>query len=130
MCTQARERFGARIVIHRRDRALIDCDVDDVYDDGDVLAGALEVVPVRDAKSPGESALWWRERRVLILGDALIGKPPGRLSLLPDEKFAQSDRARAGARALAALDANMVLVGDGVSILEGGSAALRAFAQS
>jgi glyoxylase-like metal-dependent hydrolase (beta-lactamase superfamily II) len=127
---EARARFGAPVWIHRRDQPLVGCEVDGVFDDGDVIAGALEVVPVHDAKSPGESALWWRERRILILGDALIGKPAGKLSLLPPDKFADPIKARAGAQALVELAPDMVLVGDGVSILEHGTAALRTFATS
>jgi hypothetical protein len=65
---------------------------------------------------------------VLILGDALIGKPPGALSLLPPEKFADPERARTGAARLAELDVDVVLVGDGVSILARGRSALETFA--
>jgi glyoxylase-like metal-dependent hydrolase (beta-lactamase superfamily II) len=124
---EARERFGARILVHEREAGLVDCRVDGTFADGDVIAGALEVIGIRDGKSPGETALWYRSRRVLILGDALIGKPPGALSLLPDDKFADPARARAGVAALAELDADMVLVGDGVDVLDEGRAALRAF---
>jgi glyoxylase-like metal-dependent hydrolase (beta-lactamase superfamily II) len=125
---EARARWNAPIFIHRRDADLVDCQIDGTFDDGELIEGALQVIPVADGKSPGESALHWAERRVLILGDALIGKPPGALSLLPPEKFADPERARTGAARLAELDVDVVLVGDGVSILARGRSALETFA--
>jgi glyoxylase-like metal-dependent hydrolase (beta-lactamase superfamily II) len=123
----ARERFGAPIAIHALDAPLIDCAIDRTFADGERLGGALEVMRVPDGKSPGESALWWAERRVLILGDALLGKPPGELSLVPAEKLADPARARAGVTRLAELEPEVVLVGDGVSLLAEGAAAIRRF---
>jgi len=126
----ARDRFGAPIAIHELDRPLVDCEIDRTFGDGDTLAGALRVVRLSDAKSPGESALWWAARGILILGDALIGKPPGSLSLLPAAKFADAGRARAGVARLAEFPAIAVLVGDGVSILDDGAAVIRRFVDS
>jgi hypothetical protein len=72
-------------------------------------------------------ALHLPERRILIVGDACVGNPPGRLSLLPDKVI--DDRA-ALVRSLAALaagvDFDTLLVGDGVSILGGAREALAA----
>ena len=126
---RARELFGAPIWIHELDAPLIDCDVDRTFVDGDVLGGVLQVVHLPDSKSPGESALYWRERKLLILGDGLIGKPAGSLSLLPDAKFSDPARARAGVSRLAGLDVDTVLVGDGAAIVAGGAAAIAAFAR-
>ena len=70
------------------------------------------------------------QRRLLILGDALIGKPPGSLSLLPDGKFEDSALARQGVSRLTELDVDVVLVGDGASILKGGGKAIRRFVAS
>src|SRR5437867_1292238 len=50
---RARELFGAPIAIHAADRALIDCEVDRTFQDGEQLGGALQVVHVPDGKSPG-----------------------------------------------------------------------------
>jgi hypothetical protein len=77
------------------------------------------VIQLADNKTPGESALLLeRDAGILILGDALIGKPPGALSLLPPDKFAD-----VGVLLGQAFDT--VLVGDGRSILAGGKDALR-----
>ncbi|MBI2374889.1 MAG: hypothetical protein HYV07_12910 [Deltaproteobacteria bacterium] len=122
-----REVFGAPISISVLDRPLVDARIDETFAPGDVLLGGLEVIGIPDSKSVGECAFFWPERRALFLGDALIGKPPGALSLLPAEKFSDVNKARAGLSVLGALDVDMVLVGDGVSILEQGAQALRDF---
>jgi hypothetical protein len=46
-------------------------------------AGPLEVIGV--SGPPGEVALCWHERKVLIIGDAIIGNPPGQCGLLPEK---------------------------------------------
>jgi glyoxylase-like metal-dependent hydrolase (beta-lactamase superfamily II) len=127
---EASRRFGAPVLIPHLDRPLIDTPVDDSYDDGDLLCGELEVVRVPDSKSPGESALWWPRRRVLIVGDAVIGKPAGALSMLPDAKFRDPAAARRGVRRLATYPADRLLVGDGQSIDGGAQAALERFLTS
>lgn len=125
---EARRRFRCPIALHSADVALIECEIDETFEDGDRLAnGALTVVHVPEGKSPGECALWWAERRILFLGDALIGKPPGALSLLPPEKFADAARAKKALEHLRRLNAQTVFVGDGISILRDAQAALEAF---
>ncbi|MBI4951277.1 MAG: MBL fold metallo-hydrolase [Myxococcales bacterium] len=126
---EARKRFGARILVHAADAAELGCEADGTFVHGDLLFGSVLVVHVPDAKSPGESALWLASRRILIVGDALIGRPEGRLSLLPDLKYKDPAAARRGAARLAGLDAEIVLVGDGTPILSNGRAALEAFAR-
>lgn len=124
---EARRRFRCPIAIHSADVPLVGCEVDETFEDGDRIAGTLAVVHVPDSKSPGESAFWWADRRILFLGDALIGKPPGALSLLPPEKFKDTVRARKGLERLKILGAETILVGDGVSIVADGRAALESF---
>jgi glyoxylase-like metal-dependent hydrolase (beta-lactamase superfamily II) len=81
-------------------------------------------------KSPGEIALHWPERRLLILGDACVGKTPGALSLLSPKVIDDLPALQASIRRISQLDVDAVLVGDGASILNGGSAALRLLAGS
>ena len=46
-------------------------------------------------KSPGESALYIQQGKgVLIVGDELIGKPSGYLSLLEPEQYSDAARQR------------------------------------
>jgi glyoxylase-like metal-dependent hydrolase (beta-lactamase superfamily II) len=122
----ARDRFGARLLVSRRDAAAAGLPADDTIDDGDVVAGELRVVRVADAKTEGELALYWPARRLLVLGDAAVGRPPGALAMLPADKLPDVARARAGVARLADLAPEVILVGDGADILAGGTAALAA----
>ncbi|MBX3467328.1 MAG: hypothetical protein KF878_10595 [Planctomycetes bacterium] len=122
---RARERFGAAVLVHALDRPLLDLAADRALDDGDLVAGALRVVHLSGQKSPGEMALHWQARRLLVLGDALWGKPAGRLTMLPDAKYADPAAARAGLQRLGGLDVDAVLVGDGAPIVSGAGAILR-----
>ena len=122
--------YGVPVWVPAADTAWIDVPFDRTYDDGSRLPGGLVAVRVPDSKSPGESALWSAGMRLLIVGDAVIGKPPGALSLLPDDKFADPTKARSGLRVLLdpRYDYDAVLVGDGVSLPTGGRAALERLA--
>jgi hypothetical protein len=121
-----RQRWGARVLVPWADAQTMTLVGDDVIGDGDELAGALRVVAVKAAKSPGELAIHWPARRLLVIGDAALGRPSGALSMLPAEKLPDLAAARAGAASLGALEVDVVLVGDGDDLLSGGSAALRA----
>lgn len=118
--------YGAPVWVPAADTAWVDVPFDRTYVDAGRVPGGLVAIRVPDSKSPGESALWSSGTRALIVGDAVIGKPPGTLGMLPDEKFADPAKARAGLRALldARYDYDAVLVGDGASIPTGGHAAL------
>ena len=97
------------------------------FGDGDMLAGFLKAVIIPDNKSSGETALYWKEKKILFLGDALIGKPPGEVSLLPPEKYADIEKARSGIKVLDPLNFNSVLMGDGEPVLTGGKKAIERF---
>lgn len=76
-------------------------------------------------KSPGEIALFWEERKLLIAGDAVIGNPPGRCSLLPEKLMDDPAQLRQSLAELLALDFDILLMGDGVSILSHGKDRLK-----
>jgi len=80
--------------------------------------GSLVVVGV-PGKSPGEVAFHWPERRLLIVGDAIIGNPPGHCSLLRERVLDDPNRLRSSVEALLALDFDTLLVADGAPILSG-----------
>jgi glyoxylase-like metal-dependent hydrolase (beta-lactamase superfamily II) len=116
-----RERTGARVEIHpadaayaRQQGAILDADLA-----VGALVGSLRVIGV-PGKSPGEVAFHDPGRRLLIVGDAAIGNPPGRLSLLPDRVMDDPAQLRSSIRRLLDLDFDAVLVGDGAPIREGG----------
>lgn len=122
---QVRERFGARVLVPGRDAAAMGL-AGDPMDGGDAILEGLTAISVADGKSPGELAIHWRARRLLVLGDAAVGRPAGALSMLPADKFADVAAARAGVARLAELGAEIILVGDGEDLLAGGTAALQA----
>jgi len=121
-----RGRTGARTAIHPADAAHArgqGTEIDDELRLGDKI-GPFVVVGV-PGKSPGEVALHWPERKLLIVGDAVIGKPPGHCGLLPEKVMDDPPRLRASVRALLALDFDALLVGDGEPILRGAKERLR-----
>ena len=88
------------------------------YKDGELLPGGIWVIQLQDQKSPGESALFLQQGKgVLIVGDALIGKPPGHVSMLPADKYVDVKKAKEGLRRLLKYEFDSLLVGDGVSII-------------
>ncbi len=115
-----RGRTGAQIAIHPADAE--HASSQGVESDGSLEVGQrigpFEVVGV-PGKSPGEIALYDRARRLLIVGDALIGNPPGQLSLLPEKVMDDPPQLRASVKKLLDLDVDAILVGDGVPITAG-----------
>ncbi len=123
-----RDEYDAQIWMHEKDATLIEADLDHTFGHGDILPGGLEVIHIPDNKSPGESALLLRRTPgVLILGDALIGNPPGELNLLPAEKYENIAKARTGIEVLLDYDFDPVLTSDGAPILQGGKQAVQTF---
>lgn len=121
-----RERTGAPIAIHPADAAYAQSQgvsIDAALNPGDRV-GAFRVVGV-PGKSPGEVALHWRERQLLVVGDAVIGNPPGKLSLLREKVMDDPQRLRESVEALGGLDVDTLLVGDGEPILRDASSRLR-----
>ncbi len=122
-----RERWESKIYVHEDDASLMEIKVDGTFSDGELLMDELEAVRIPDAKTPGECAFYWAKNSALIIGDAVIGKPPGQLSMLPDAKFKDPQAARQGLSVLRGLKFDMLLVGDGESILKRGKEVLEEF---
>lgn len=127
---ELRTRFDARVLVPHADSGLMALVADELLGPGAPIAPALTTVQVAGGKTEGETALFWAARRLLVLGDAAVGRPDGTLVMLPDDKFADVGEARRGVAGLALLGADVVLVGDGDDILAGGSAALAAITGS
>jgi glyoxylase-like metal-dependent hydrolase (beta-lactamase superfamily II) len=83
------------------------------------------VVVGAQGKSLGEVALHWPERRILFVGDACVGKPPGECALLPDAVIDDKRALIESLRRLAMLEFDALLVGDGAPVLEAGRSALQ-----
>ena len=115
-----RRHTGARTAIHPDDAAHArsqGAELDDELSTEDKI-GPLVVISV-PGKSPGEVAFHWPERRLLIVGDAVIGNPPGRCGLLREAVMDDPLQLRESVRNLLDLDFDTLLVGDGEPILEG-----------
>ena len=107
------------------DVAQMDVKPSKTFKDGELLPGGIWVIHLNDQKSPGESALYIQQGKgVLIVGDALIGKPAGGLSLLAPEKYGDITKARDGLRRLLKYNFDSILVGDGASIVFGAKQAV------
>ncbi|HEV2976662.1 MAG TPA: MBL fold metallo-hydrolase [Casimicrobiaceae bacterium] len=121
-----RARTGARTLIHLDDATHArsqGAEIDGELNVGKKI-GPLTIV-ADPGKSPGEIALHWPERGLLIVGDAVIGNPPGHCGLLRDKVMDDPVRLRQSVRELLELEFDALLVGDGVSILHGAKSRLR-----
>jgi glyoxylase-like metal-dependent hydrolase (beta-lactamase superfamily II) len=116
---------GGRVLVHGADRAFVESKGVSVDGDPGPRVGPFDVVPV-PGKSPGEVALHWPERRLLLVGDACVGKAPGVLGLLPDAVIDDKTQLLASLRRLLDKDFDTLLVADGHSILNGAHKALEA----
>ena len=124
------EEFRCQLHVPEADAPQMDLKPTKTFTDGELLAGGIWVIQLRDQKSPGESALFIQQGKgVLIVGDALIGKPAGSVSLLPAEKYADSGKAREGLCRLLKYNFDSLLVGDGSSILTGAKQAVERLLQ-
>jgi len=120
---KVRARTGARTAIHPADAPHArkeGAELDDELHVGEKI-GPLVVVG-SPGKSPGEVVLHWPERKILIVGDAAVGDPPGRCKLLPEKVIDDLPRLRDSVRGLLALDFDTLLVGDGTPILQNAKA--------
>ncbi len=126
-----RARTGARTAIHPADAPHARSEGAELDDDLQIggKAGPFVVVGA-PGKSPGEVVLHWPERKILLVGDAVVGDPPGKCKLLPDKVVDDPPRLRESARALLALDFDVLLVGDGVAILQSAKERLRELVQT
>lgn len=112
--------FGCQLYLPEADAVLMEARAIKTYKDGELLPGGIWAVHLKDQKSPGESALFIdRGRGILIVGDALVGQPPGAIRLLPSDKYVDVEKAREGLCRLLKYNFDSLLVGDGASILTG-----------
>ncbi len=117
--------FRCQLQVPEADASQMDVKPTKTYKDGELLPGGIWAIHLKDQKSPGESALYIQQGKgVLIVGDALIGKPPGAVSLLPSERYGDVTKAKEGLRRLLKYNFDSILVGDGASIIFGAKQAV------
>ena len=120
---EIRGRTGARTAIHPDDAGHAreqGGEIDDALH-SDERVGPFFVVAM-PGKSPGEVAFHWPERRLLVVGDAVIGHPPGQCGLLREAVLDDPDRLKQSVRRLLDIDFDTLLMGDAEPILEGAKA--------
>lgn len=118
-----KKEFSCRVLVPEKDADEMNLQPIQPYRDGELLPGGIWAIHLADQKSPGECALFLQQGKgILIVGDALLGKPPGLVSLLPPEKYADISKAREGLQRLLKYQFDSLLVGDGTSIVTGAQA--------
>jgi glyoxylase-like metal-dependent hydrolase (beta-lactamase superfamily II) len=115
------------VMCHEMDAPLLEIAPDNTFQEGEFLFNSLEVIHLSNQKSPGECVLYQAAERRLFLGDALIHKAGGQLSMLPNDKYSNVKLARQGLTRLQTFadEIDRVLVGDGEPILVEGGSVLR-----
>jgi glyoxylase-like metal-dependent hydrolase (beta-lactamase superfamily II) len=102
--------------------------IDEAVREGDLIAGALRVIHL-PGKSSGEIGLYFDPAHhtvsrvmggILLLGDAIIGNPPGTLSLIPEPKLDDPSKLKRSLRKLLEYDFDVLLLCDGQPVLSGG----------
>ena len=120
-----RQRYSCPVMASEADCALLEIPAEERLQE--TLPGGWKVLSLVHQKSPGEVALFNVEKRMLLLGDALISKQAGVLTMLPAEKYADPSKAREGLNVLQSLDVDVILPGDGEPVLQGGKQVLAQF---
>jgi glyoxylase-like metal-dependent hydrolase (beta-lactamase superfamily II) len=126
---QFHERYRSPIVAGANEvDGFVSLKVDETVKDGDLLPGGLRAIHL-PGKSPGEIGLYFDPSRnkishevggIVLVGDALIGHPPGRLRFVPDHKLDDPAQLKKSLGKLLALEFEVLLLCDGQSLLTGG----------
>jgi glyoxylase-like metal-dependent hydrolase (beta-lactamase superfamily II) len=102
--------------------------IDEQVREGDLVAGALRVIHL-PGKSPGEIGLYFDPAHhaisrelggILLLGDAIIGHPPGALGLIPEQKLDNPAKLKQSLHKLLDYDFSVLLLCDGQPVLRDG----------
>ena len=120
-----RARTGATTLMHPGDagHARVQGTIIDAELHAGERIGPLTAVAA-PGKSPGEVALHWPARRILFVGDAVVGNPPGHCALLREKVMDDPPLLKRSVRNLLDLDFDVLLFGDGTPILQGAKAQL------
>ncbi len=122
-----KDQFSVPVWVNALDKEALETSTDKTFKGGDILFCGIQAIQLEHQKSPGETAFYIEDQKIMILGDALIGKVPGQVNMLPPDKYQDPAKAKAGLNQLLDYDFDTLLVGDGSSILKGGKDALKNF---
>jgi glyoxylase-like metal-dependent hydrolase (beta-lactamase superfamily II) len=121
-----RERYGLTVWAHEADADRLEAGADRTLAGHTSIAGDIEIVPV-PGKSAGEIAFHLPRSGALIVGDLVIGVPPGELSTYPDEVIDDKAELHRSAARLLEYDFDALLLCDGQPLASGGNDKLREF---
>ena len=124
-----RDRYRVPVRIHRADAERAKIDADETLTGEESVGDDVRLVRV-PGKSPGELAFHLPARQALIVGDLVIGAPPGVLSTYPDEAIDDRDELMRSAARLLDLEFDALLLCDGDPLPRRGKEKLRAFVHS
>jgi glyoxylase-like metal-dependent hydrolase (beta-lactamase superfamily II) len=121
-----RTRYGAHITAGNNELAeLAPLTIDVAVQEGDLISGALRVIDL-PGKSPGEIGLYFDPAHhaysreiggIVLLGDAIIGNPPGALGLIPEPKLDDPQTLKKSLLKLLDYQFEVLLLCDGRSVL-------------
>jgi len=121
-----RTRYGAHVTAGKNELAqLAPLTIDVAVQEGDLISGALRVIDL-PGKSPGEIGLYFDPAHhaysreiggIVLLGDAVIGNPPGALGLIPEPKLDDSQTLKKSLLKLLDYEFEVLLLCDGRSVL-------------
>jgi len=124
-----RERYGLQVVAHEADAGRLEAGADVTVHGDERLPGDVRMIHV-PGKSPGEIAFHLPRARALIVGDVVVGDPPGELSTYPEKVIDDMAELRHSAAKLLEYDFDALLLCDGEPIVSGGKQKLREFVAS
>ena len=125
-----KNRFSVPVWVNEQDKEGLEVSASNTFRGGDILFCGIQAIQLEDQKSPGETAFYMKDQKTMLVGDALIGKVPGQVNMLPSDKFKDPVKAKAGLQKLMSYEFETLLVGDGVSILKGAKEAVAKFLAS
>jgi glyoxylase-like metal-dependent hydrolase (beta-lactamase superfamily II) len=123
-----RERYGLTVWAHEADADRLRAGADRTVAGATTVAGDIQIVPV-PGKSPGEIAFHLPRSSALIVGDLVIGVPPGELSTYPDELIDDMPELQRSAARLLGYEFDALLLCDGQPLPSGGKDKLREFVE-
>jgi glyoxylase-like metal-dependent hydrolase (beta-lactamase superfamily II) len=121
-----RERYGLKVTVHEADADKLKAGADQTVRGDERLPGDIQIVHV-PGKSPGEIAFHVPRSRALIVGDVVVGDPPGELSTYPETVIDDMDELYRSAAKLLEYDFDALLLCDGRPITTGGKQKLEKF---
>lgn len=115
---ELRRHLNAKIWIRDFDAQFLREPADVIFDEKTPLPGGFQAIPIAENKSPGETAFYDSARKILIVGDAIIGWPKKEVSLLPAIKYQDVQKTIAALSSLLHLEFDILFVGDGECIYD------------